>query len=296
MSEEKTPAALLVSRLILCAVLILACFALGMFLGEQITGLSDRYDFLRKGVPALGLGLLLGIARNSLLTLNNVMDFARSGKGQELWKPVVVYVLTGVTLALALHLLETQVEEEPAGKIVVWNGLRGVPAPSAEPDTGDSYAVFPVFFPQEAGGYDRASGTFATGTGLGPSEERLVRSLVRGLLGCARDPASGVGISVRGFASSSTYGGAASTEVDALNLQVAQARADAVARAIAAERAGAPGLKVEVKTWESVAEMAAAQTFNDSVGEYSTDLGFLNRRAEIHLEDPGACEVVGAGD
>ena len=297
MSEEKTPAALFVARMVLGAVLILVCFALGMFLGEQITGLSDRYDFLRKGVPALGLGLLLGIARNSLLTLYNVMDFARSGKKQELWKPVVIYVLTGVTLALALHLLETRGKQQPAGQIVVWNGLRGVPAPPpAEPATADSYAVFPVFFPQEAGGYDRASGTFATGTDLGGPEERLVRSLVRGLLGCARDQASSVRVSVRGFASSSTYGGAASTEVDALNLQVAQARADAVARAIAAERAGAPGLKVEVETWDSAAEMAAAQTFNDSVGEYSTELGFLNRRAEIHLEDPGACEVVGAGD
>ncbi len=180
---------------------------------------------------------------------------------------------------------------------MVWNGLRVVPgSPAAEPETGDSYAVFPVFFQQEAGGYDPVTGSFASGTSLGGSEERLVRSLIRGLLGCARDSASQVRLSVRGFASSSTYGGAASAEVDALNLQVAHGRANAVSRAITAEAGAASGLAVEVQTWGSAAEMAAAQAFNDSVGEYSTELGFLNRRAEIHLEDPGGCRVVDAGD
>lgn len=296
MSEEKTPAALFVFRLVLCIILLLVCFAVGMFLGEQVTGLSDRYEFLRKGVPALGLGLLLGIARTSLLALSSAMDFARVGKKQDLWRPVVVYLFTGVTIALALHLFEVKGDDKkPAGQIVVWNGLRALQGPpAAEPGTGESYAVFPVFFQQEAGGYDAATGNFATGTSLGGAEARLVRSLARGLLGCARDSASEVRLSVRGFASSSTYGGAASAEVDALNLRVAQARAGAVSRALTTAAGTGSGLVIEEQTWGSIAEMAAAQTFNDSVGEYDTELGFLNRRAEIHLEDPGACRVVSA--
>ncbi len=56
------------------------------------------------------------------------------------------------------------------------------------------------------------------------------------------------------------------------------------------------GLSVEMKTWESMAEMTAAKTLADMVeGGYDRELGLLARRADIVLEDPGACDVAAAG-
>ena len=42
----------------------------------------------------------------------------------------------------------------------------------------------------------------------------------------------------------------------------------------------------------SAEEMSGAHSFQDiSAGEYIPAAGFLNRRSEIFLEDPGGCRV-----
>ena len=281
-----------VARWIVAIIVLLAVFALGYWLGGLLSGYTDRVALLRKGVPALGIGILLGIMRQVTFIMFKVADFVRTGGRVHLWQPSIAVLFAALTIALAMHLVEITVGESSRGTIVVWNGLRAVPTASEEaPEPSGPYAVFPVFFASEAAGYDPQSRTFAAGTNLATSEARSVRSLVRSLRACAGEGAE-VRLSVRGFASSSGYAGYTDAEAADINLLVANSRAAAVAQVVDAEVGDSPDITSETVTWSSIDELQTAQAFDDSTGEeYLPEHGFLTRRAEIVLEDPGGCRV-----
>ena len=99
-------------------------------------------------------------------------------------------------------------------------------------------------------------------------------------------------LSVRGFASSSGYANYTAEEATDINLLVANSRASAVAQVIEAEVGSAASISTEVVSWSSMADLEAAQAFEDSAAEeYLPEHGFLTRRAEIVLDDPGGCRV-----
>lgn len=290
--KKKTGAATYVGRILVSAVVLAASFMLGFYLGNLLTEWSQQNDYLQKGVPAFGVAMLIGLIRPVLVLFDLIVKFIKDGDAMKLWRPTIIFMATALTITLAFNLVEVTTRSGPEPQIVIWNGFRVLPEQvQAETPQDGPYAVFPVFFGQSASGFNSATRSFATGTTLGSAETQIIRSLVRGLLNCTGDSQQ-VRLKVRGFASSGGFAGVTPQQSQQLNLQAANARAEAVLNLIRQEAAGAPGLAAEAETWDSFETMQGAQALQDTIdGSFNSDLGNLSRRADILLEDPGSCGI-----
>ncbi len=291
-SGEKTSMLSLVVRTVFALLVMAVAFSIGFAFGGFLTSWTDSVEPLRRSVPALAIGVLLGLLRETIVLFDGVIRFSRDGDRLELWKPVVTVLVAGIALAMAVHLLELSSPGPETPSIIVWNGVQPPPQPTdVAQSPSERYAIFPVFFARDATGFEPSTGEFAGGTNVDSVEEIRVKNLVRALEKCGE----GVRLSVQGYSSSSMSGNRVPDEVVRINLSASNARAASVFQLIRESRSSSSEIAVDLVEWQTIEEMEEARAFNDRAdGEYVDEVGVLTRRADIMLVNPGECGVGGS--
>ena len=156
-------------------------------------------------------------------------------------------------------------------------------------------AVFPVRFSSNATG---EAGNWSAGILPSETEKESLAFLMRSLHGCG-DPTglNLIRMNVVGFASSAEFKAHTPEQSSALNLEVANRRASAVARILQKLRDDqglTAQVAIEMRPWPTFEAMAEHRPFNDRPTPTPDEHGqeIFNRVVEVEMVTAGRCEAV----
>jgi len=242
---------------------------------------------LEKGVPDEPLTARRGFKTIALALFGN-------------WKALSAVFGALLTLNLAAGTLSAPTRVTPAGNnsFLISSGGSSffLQLPATAPPESLSGRTFVVLFEEEDPKVSKPA-EFSKGLQFtNTTTTEFLGTLATRLAFCNRGDRI-VKVVVKGFASSSRFAKAGNEQAsNDLNTQLATARATKVAdileKARPLDKNGQPlpASSVTRYTWRDFAEMSTQRGFEDRIGgDYSIERGQLNRRAEIAIDNAGAC-------
>lgn len=287
-------------RIAAVLLVILAALAAGAALGGLVLPAGPMTTL----VGAVGIGtLLLEIVKSMPAAWKTVVDYCERGTGA-FWTSVAPetasFLLQSALLSACLSavaLSANTLEDEPpislASAVTLSHQMSG------DAVTRDSPVRISIPFKADAkltGGCQPSFDEEAQELAAGGAE--LLDSWAPALMACATSEHP-VSIVVRGFATSSTFGGCPKDD-KTLNLRLANTRADTVKqlldgslrRAAPQAASGVATVRVVAAAWPSFEAMERARPIVDSKGNvYDIQRGSLTRRVDVTVEGLGACAV-----
>jgi hypothetical protein len=287
-----------------------AAWACGLSLLVWYPTLGDEKTL----VSLIGASAILASVEKLATRAGSARSWIRSGTGEG---PVVfaIFVFTGL-LPICVWINYEPGADKP--------GLEGSAAAAVEGETAFAYSVsftkaecsvearppavandqprrFLLPFRDEAHGCAPDSEGFAAGKRPLPGVEDFLAQLVTGLLACAEE-GKPVKLRVRGYASSAPFLKCADEKAsDALNLRIANDRADVIVGMIekaqrearGGEREAGHHIEIEREHWDALEPMIASRDFNDrDAAGYNEGRAVLTRRADLEVVDPAGCQTI----
>ena len=256
----------------------------GIHLGDFLKG-----QFSREPVAVLGGALVLATFKEGLSQLQGLALFVRYGTFSTLYALASFAMIAAATL-VASAFKNDPPPSAPQSSVYFLQGAAG-----SGGGTIDEFTISIPFFNEAT----VCGGDWGAGTKLNPSTEQMINDISRGLAHCAVNQKN-VEIVLRGFASSrsTTCDGGDEANKDLANARAARVKT-VLGQGIDSERDKIAGsrpalVNVDVREWETLAEMRSNMRFNDKQGpKFVEDRGHLTRRVDMVIRNAGDCQVAG---